>query len=92
MNTYIVKITDERYGDDILLISTPKEISRNEVFETFTLAEKYARFEILTKEQCGECYEELNKYDEMCEDMRFTYYIEKVKQWKVKDGTVDYEF
>lgn len=92
MDNYIVKIRDERYGDDILIVSVPKGTPRDEVFKTFVLAEKYAKFENLTKKQCGEYYEELNIYSELCEDMRFAYFIEKVKQWEVEDGNVDYEF
>lgn len=96
MNNYIVKIKDEKYGDSILVVAIPKDVSEKEVFNTFDLAKRFAKFE-LSEEIYGdvqsEQFEKLCTIDEMWEVNRFVQYLKLFKQWQVTDCTlVDYEF
>ena len=96
MNNYVVKIKDEKYGDSILVVAIPKDISEKEIFDTFDLAKRFANFE-LTEEIYGDAqseqFEKLCDIAEMWEVSRFAQYLKLFKQWQVTDCTlVDYEF
>ena len=96
MNNYVVKIKDEKYGDSILVVAIPKDVSEKEVFNTFDLAKRFAKFE-LSEEVYGdiqsEQFEKICVIDEMWEVNRFVQYLKLLKQWQVTDCTiVDYEF
>lgn len=87
MNNYVVKIKDEKYGDSILVVAIPKDVSEKEVFNTFDLAKRFAKFEL------SEQFEKICTIDEMWEVNRFVQYLKLLKQWQVTDCTiVDYEF
>ena len=96
MNNYVVKIKDEKYGDSILVVAIPKDVSEKEVFNTFDLAKRFAKFELAEEiygDTQSEQFEKLCDIDEMWEVSRFVQYLKLLKQWQVTDCTiVDYKF
>ena len=105
MTDYIVKSYEEELGAELLIVSVPDNVNKDEVFENFEMAARYASSHFDYDKEANEWYtdEDREEYDEHFDEMAdyreesngedtFCYYLKKHCGYKVEYLRHDFEF
>ena len=96
MTEYIVKSYEEELGSELIIVTVPDNVSKEEVFRNFEMASKYANLRYVEDE-------ERNDYDEHFDEMAdyreenngedtFNYYLKEYCGYGVEYLRHDFEF